>query len=157
MHDAPGLVAKPRASDPPPPHSPYRRPVMERTGGSEAERASLRAAAQVEKGVITAKSSQSGARMKIATAPWPQFDQSHPPPKNGREEEDKYGNGPITDSPGSARSFGEPRRQRKEERCEEEEVHDASEYIERGHRRAPESCESKVRCIRRVVWSDRIV
>ena len=51
---------------------------MERTGGSEAERASLRATAQVEKGVITAKSSQSGARMKIATAPWPQLDQSHP-------------------------------------------------------------------------------
>src|SRR5829696_5051583 len=106
MHDAPGLVAKPRASDPPPPHSPYRRPVMERTGGSEAERASLRATAQVEKGVITAKSSQSGARMKIATAPWPQFDQSHPPPKNRREEEDKYGNGPVTDSPSSARPFG---------------------------------------------------
>jgi len=28
--------------------------------------------------VITAKSSQTGTRMKIATAPWPQFDQSHP-------------------------------------------------------------------------------
>src|SRR5215212_387576 len=56
----------------------YRRPVRPPPGGSDAARASLRAAAQVENGVITATSSQTGARMKIATAPWPQFDQSHP-------------------------------------------------------------------------------
>ena len=97
---------------------------------------SLSAAAQAENGVITAKSSQTRAMMKIARAPWPQLDQSHPHQK-WPGKEDKYGNGPVTNSPGSARPFGEPRRQRKEERCEEEEVHDAPEYIEPDHRRAP--------------------
>src|SRR5215207_9105643 len=73
--------------------------VLHRGGSDVDVRASLSAAAQAENGVITAKSSQTGARMKIATAPWPQLDQSHPHEKTGWEKEDKYGNGSVTDSP----------------------------------------------------------
>ena len=108
-------------------------PDLDRLAFRQAGAVSVQRRGEVFLKAATVSSSLAGWRGRALTCEKP----SSPPRKNGWEEEDKYGDGAVTDSPGSARPFSEPRRQRKEEWCEEEEVHDASEYIERGHRRAP--------------------